>query len=63
MTLASRLADVMRAVGADIKSLRARLAVVEDAPANSPVPVINGATRLIQTQKIAAQMVLEGQTQ
>lgn len=33
----------------------------EGASGNSPISVINAATRLIQTQKIMAQMALRGQ--
>ena len=61
MTLANRLLDLVAVIGADIKSLRARLANVENTPANSPVSTINAATRLIHTQKIMAQMIARGQ--
>lgn len=63
MTLASRLADLVSAVGADIKSLRTRLAAVEGGTGStgSTICVINAATRLIQTQKITMQMASRGQ--
>ena len=63
MTLASRLVDVVSAIGADIKSLRARLAAVEGGAGgvDSPVSAINVATSLIRTQKVMAQMALRGQ--
>ena len=61
MELASRLLEVVSAIGVDIKNLRLRLANVESAPGNSPTSAINAATSLIQTQKVMAQMALRGQ--
>ena len=60
MSLTGRIAEVIAAIGADIKGLGARLAAVEGG-SSSPVPTINAATRLIQTQRIVARQVLEGQ--
>ena len=61
MSLTSRIAQVIAAIGIDIKGLSVRLAAVEGG-SNSPMPTINAATRLIQTQCIMAQTVLKGQS-
>jgi len=61
MSLSSRIAQVIAAIGVDIKGLGVRLAAVEGG-SSSPVPMINAATHLIQTQKIMAQMLLAGYT-
>ena len=51
MPLMSRLSLLIAAIGADIKSLRNKSAVL----------AVNGATRLIQTQRIIAEQTLKGQ--
>ena len=59
MTLASLLRDVLIAIGTDIKGIRARLAAVEGGAGMDPsMAIVNAATRLIQTQRITAQIVL-----
>ena len=64
MTLASRLVDLVSAIGADIKNLQGRLTTVENGTGTtaSTICVVNAATRLIQTQRALAQLVLTGQT-
>ena len=60
MTFSSRVIEVVSAIGADIKAIQLRLTSVETY---SPplISKINDAARLIQTQRITAQIVLRGQ--
>ena len=62
MTLADRLSLLVSAIGVDIKSLRGRMTAIESSTVSDPyMPIVNAATRLIQTQRITAQIVLRGQ--
>jgi len=60
MSLTGRIVQVITAIGVDIKGLMVRLVEVENGP-HSPLAMINTAARLIQTQRIVAQLVLRGQ--
>lgn len=59
MSLTSRISQVIAIIAEDIKGLGVRLSAVEGGSSSS-VPMINAATRLIQTQRITAQIVLRG---
>lgn len=63
MSLEEMLDKVVSLIGKDIKGLRERVYATENGTGtlSSTICVVNAATRLIQTQKITAQLISRGQ--